>query len=73
MMPIASIEPLRGLVSLKSLPLNLTNVVDISPLLELPALSNLSVLRTPVRADVLTQLEKNGVKAWQGQLELNVQ
>lgn len=62
MMPIASIEAVRGLVSLKSVSLNLTNVVDISPLLELPSLSNVSVLRTPARADVLTQLERNGVK-----------
>jgi len=62
MMPVASIEPLRGLASLKSVSLNLTEVVDISPLLELPALTSLSVLQTPARADVLTRLEKNGVK-----------
>lgn len=62
MMPVSSVEPLRRLTSLKRLSLNITNVVDISPLLDLPALQNLSVLRTPARADVLTQLERNGVK-----------
>lgn len=61
-MPVSSVEPLRGLVSLKSVSLNQTLVVDISPLLDLPALTNLSVIRTPARADVLTQLERRGVK-----------
>jgi hypothetical protein len=62
MMPVSSIEPLRGLASLTSVSLNLTSVVDISPLLDLPALKTLSVIRTPARADVLTQLERSGVK-----------
>jgi Leucine-rich repeat (LRR) protein len=62
MMPVSSVEPLRGLTSLKRVSLNLTDIVDISPLLDLPALTSLSVLRTPARADVLTQLERNGVK-----------
>jgi hypothetical protein len=62
MMPVVSIEPLRALTSLKRVSLNITAVVDISPLLDLRALSSLSILRTPARADVLTQLERNGVK-----------
>jgi hypothetical protein len=62
MMPVSSIESLRGLRSLRSVSLNLTPVVDISPLLELPALASLSVIRTPARADVLTELERRGVR-----------
>jgi hypothetical protein len=63
MMPVSSVEALRRLTALKKLSLNMTNVVDISPLLDLPSLSNLSILRTPARADVLTELERKGVKS----------
>jgi hypothetical protein len=61
-MPVTSIAPLRYLKSLKSVGLNVTNVTDISPLLDLPNLERLSVTRTPARADVLTELERRGVK-----------
>jgi internalin A len=61
-LPISSVEPLRGLTSLKRVSLSLTPVVDISPLLDLPALNSLTVIRTPARADVLTELERRGVK-----------
>src|ERR1041385_7261948 len=61
-MPVTSISPLRDLKSLKNVSLNITNVTDISPLMQLPALENVSVMRTPARADVLTELERRGVK-----------
>jgi hypothetical protein len=61
-MPITSIAPLRGLKSLKSVGLNVTEVADISPLLDLPSLEHLGVVRTPARADILTELERRGVK-----------
>lgn len=61
-MPIVSVAPLRNLTSLKSISLNATSVVDISPLLDLPALNTLTVVRTPARSDVLTELERRGVK-----------
>jgi len=60
-MPITSIAPLRSLSSLKSVTLALTGVTDISPLLELPLLEKVNVMRTPARADVLTELERRGV------------
>jgi Leucine-rich repeat (LRR) protein len=61
-LPVLSVEPLRGLTLLESVSLNTTAVTDISPLLDLPALSRLSVLRTPARADVLSELERRGVR-----------
>ena len=61
-LPISSVAPLRGLTSLRSVSLVQTPVVDISPLLDLPVLTNLTVIRTPARADVLTELERRGVK-----------
>lgn len=61
-LPISSVAPLRGLTSLRSPSLVQIPVVDISPLLDLPALTNLTVIRTPARADVLTEMERRGVK-----------
>jgi pimeloyl-ACP methyl ester carboxylesterase len=62
MMPVSSIAALRGLTSLRSVYLISTLVADISPLLELPALANLTVVRSPARSDILTELERRGVK-----------
>ena len=59
---ISSLEPLRGLPSIRKLSLIDIQVVDISPLLTLPNLAELFVLRCPVRADVLAELERAGVK-----------
>jgi|SRR5579859_3428467 len=61
-MPISSLEPLRRLKSLKRVSLDGTLVVDIAPLLDLPDLRELSVIGSPARADVLTELERRGVK-----------
>jgi Leucine-rich repeat (LRR) protein len=61
MMPVSSVAPLRGLSSLQSVSLTRTNIVDISPLLDLPQLKKLSVLGSPARSDVLTELERRGV------------
>ena len=59
--PVNSIEPLRRLANLKKVALNVVPVSDISPLLDLPRLTTLSVVRTPARSDVLTELERRGV------------
>jgi Leucine-rich repeat (LRR) protein len=61
-LPIASITLLGTLPSLKKLSLVGTFVVDVSPLLELPKLSEINVIRTPARVDVLSELERRGVK-----------
>jgi hypothetical protein len=37
-------------------------IVDISPLLSLSALSKLSLTRTPARADVISDLQRQGVR-----------
>ncbi len=59
--PITSVAPLRGLKKLKKISLTSTMVVDISPFMELPALTDLTVGRTPARTDVLSELERRGV------------
>jgi len=59
--PIQSVEQLRNLKSLKRISLSATQVVDISPLLELPELTELRIMQTPARADVLTELQRRGV------------
>lgn len=59
--PITSIVPLRSIKSLKTVSLTSTNVSDISPLLDLPLLTNVNVSRSPARADVLSELERRGV------------
>jgi internalin A len=61
-LPITSIAALGVLPHLKKISLVQTAVVDVSPLLNLPALTELNVVRTPARADVLTELERRGVK-----------
>jgi hypothetical protein len=61
-LPITSVAPLSGLTSLKKISLTQTPVVDVSPLLNLPTLNELAVIRTPARADILTELERRGVK-----------
>jgi len=61
-MPISSIDSLRNLRSLKKVSLSSTRVTDISPLLDLPALTDLTVRRTPARSDVLSELARRGVR-----------
>jgi hypothetical protein len=59
---LSSIEALRNLKAIKKLSLIDIPVVDISVLLELPALISVTVIRVPARADVITELERRGVK-----------
>lgn len=61
-LPVASIEPVRSLLSLKKISLTSTRVVDLTPLINLPALEEVRIMRTPARADVVSILEKRGVK-----------
>jgi hypothetical protein len=61
-MPVSSIEYVRDLSHLKKIGLTDIAVVDISPLLNLPNLVEITVVRCPVRSDVLTALGRRGVK-----------
>lgn len=60
--PLSDISVIRRLKSLKSVSLTSTFVVDISPLLDLTGLETLAIARTPARSDVVTELERRGVK-----------
>jgi Leucine-rich repeat (LRR) protein len=60
--PLNNIVGLGGLQSLRTISLIGTAVIDISPLLDVPNLETLNISRTPARADVLTELERRGVK-----------
>ena len=60
--PVTNISALSRLKALKSVSLTGTSVVDISPLLDLPELQTLGIPRTPARSDVITELERRGVK-----------
>lgn len=60
--PLSNISALSRIKTLKSVSLTGTSVVDISPLLDLPELKTLGIMRTPARSDVLTELERRGVK-----------
>jgi len=61
-LPLRSISELANLMSLEKISLADIPIVDISPLLLLPNLATLSLLRTPARADVISELERRGVK-----------
>ncbi len=61
-LPLRTISELANLMSLQKISLTDIPVVDISPLLSLPNLTSLYVLRTPARADVISELERRGVK-----------
>lgn len=65
-LPISSIAAIGTLTSLRKLSLVEIPVVDISPLLALPALVDLAVGRSPVRLDILSELERRGVnvRSW---------
>ena len=60
--PISDITGIEQAAALTTVTLNSTRVVEISPLLTLPNLRELSVLSTPARSDILTVLEQRGVK-----------
>ena len=60
-LPITSIEPLKKL-GIRKMSLTDIPVTDVSTLLDLPDFTELSILRTPAREDVLRELERRGVK-----------
>lgn len=60
--PIHSGVELATMSSLQKLSLVDVPLADISPLLSLPKLRELSLLRTPARADVISLLQRRGVK-----------
>jgi Leucine-rich repeat (LRR) protein len=60
--PIDSVYELTNLASLKTISFADVPIVDISPLLSLPSLEKLSLLRTPARADIISELQRRGVK-----------
>lgn len=58
---LSDIRTLGTLTSLRSVQLAATNVVDISPLLNLVNLKTLTLQVTPARFDVITELKRQGV------------
>ncbi len=50
------------MTSLRKLSLVDVSIADISPLLSLPKLREVSLLRVPARADAISALQRNGVK-----------
>jgi Leucine-rich repeat (LRR) protein len=60
--PFSNINGIEGCVALTSVTLVRTSVVDISALLRLPNLTDVYVAYTPARSDVLTELQRHGVK-----------
>jgi Leucine-rich repeat (LRR) protein len=61
-LPIVSLVSLKGLKSLRKISLVGVPVVDISPLLELTNLAELNIIRSPARSDLITVLERRGVR-----------
>ena len=61
-LPIGSMPELAHLTFLKRISLVDVPVVDITPLLSLSNLEQVTLLRTPARADVISELERRGVK-----------
>jgi hypothetical protein len=64
-LPINSIAAVQGLRQLKKITMVDIPVVDVSPLLQVPNLAEVYLVRVPARADVLIQLQRNGVKVTQ--------
>jgi Leucine-rich repeat (LRR) protein len=60
--PVTSINEFSELITLKKVSLVDVPVVEISPLLSLPNLEVLNLIRVPARADVISALERKGVK-----------
>jgi Leucine-rich repeat (LRR) protein len=60
--PVGYAPELGTLTSLAKVSLVDIPMVDISPLLSLANLKSVSLLRTPARADVISELERRGVK-----------
>src|SRR5262249_24422252 len=64
-LPVNSIAAIQGLPRLKKITMVDIPVVDISPLLQVPNLAEVYLIRVPARADVLTKLQRDGVKVTQ--------
>jgi Leucine-rich repeat (LRR) protein len=64
-LPINSIAAVQGLLHLKKITMADIPVVDISSLLQVPNLAEVYLIRVPARADVLVQLQREGVKITQ--------
>jgi len=60
--PVSTINEVTALTSLKKISLIGLPVVDISPLLSLPNLEEVYLFRTPARSDVISELQRRGVK-----------
>lgn len=60
--PITSLGELAGIQTLRKISLVDIPVVEISPLLSLPNLESVYLIRVPARADVISELERRGVK-----------
>jgi Leucine-rich repeat (LRR) protein len=58
---LSDVRTMGALLSLQSVQLVATSVVDISPLLNLPNLKRLTLQVTPARMDVVTELKRRGV------------
>jgi pimeloyl-ACP methyl ester carboxylesterase len=61
-MPVSDVSVIGTLPLLKSVTLFGTGVIDIAPLLNLTELKKLNITNTPARSDVVTELERRGVK-----------
>ena len=61
-MPIQSIGELGEVKTLKRLSLTSIPVVEISPLLALQSLDEVTFIHVPARADVIVELQRRGVK-----------
>jgi hypothetical protein len=61
-MPLQSIQGIQNDKAITTVTLNFSTIIDISPLLELPQLTEVSVVGVPARADVITELERRGIK-----------
>ncbi len=64
-LPINSIAAVEGLLHLKKVTMVDVPIIDISPLLHVPNLTEVYLIRVPARADVLAQLQREGVKVTQ--------
>jgi Leucine-rich repeat (LRR) protein len=60
--PISNLDALSGMKNLQRVSLVDIPIIEITPLLNAPSLRELTVMRTPARADILAELERRRVK-----------
>lgn len=60
-LPIVTMPALAGLRDLKKIAIADLHVADMSPLLAVPNLTDLTLIRAPVRSDILLELQRRGV------------